>query len=117
MLIGPRVIAAVRVFDFDDLRAEIGQGLRAGRPCHHTCEIYDQQTVKDGRRLFRSRHMVGQRQFRHGPAFPSAVNARRDFKIYFPLATRAAAPTSSAACGYSPSAIAKLGRYPLAYVK
>jgi len=56
--------------------------------------------------------VIGQRQFGHGLAFPVLSKNSKDFMIYFALATRASQLASSAARGYGPSAIAKLGRYP-----
>ena len=48
VLIAARIVAAVRVFDLDDVGAEIGQGLRAGRSGNNAGEIHHQQAVERG---------------------------------------------------------------------
>ena len=49
MFIMPRIIAAIRIFDLDDLSAEIGQRLRAGRTRNDPREIDNQKTAEGGR--------------------------------------------------------------------
>ena len=64
MFIVARIVAAIGIFDLDDLGAEIGQRLRTGGPRNNTGEIDDQQTVEGGRLALRARRAF--RQLRSG---------------------------------------------------
>jgi hypothetical protein len=55
MFVVPLRVAAVGIFDLDDLGAEIGQRLRAGRAGDDAGEIDDQQTVEGDRSALLSR--------------------------------------------------------------
>ena len=54
VLVVTRVVTAIRVFDLDDLGAEIGERLRAGRTGNDPGKVDDQQTIQ-GSRLALSR--------------------------------------------------------------
>ena len=54
----PRVVAAVGVFDLDDLGTEVGQRLRAGGPGHDAGEIHHQQSVESRRHTLLAWHAI-----------------------------------------------------------
>ena len=50
MLVSAGVVAAIRIFDLDDARTEIGKRLRASRAGNHPREIDDQQAIEGAAR-------------------------------------------------------------------
>ncbi len=64
MFVGARVVAAIRVFNLDDLGAEIREGLRAGGTSDNAGEIHDQQTIEGSRFALCARR--ARRQLRSG---------------------------------------------------
>ena len=74
MLVVAGIVAALGVFNLDDLGAKIGQRLRAGGPGDHPGEVDDQQTIEGFRFALRARRSF--RQLRSGSHF-------RHFPRYF----------------------------------
>jgi hypothetical protein len=72
MLIGARVVSAIRVLDLDDLRAEVTERLRAGGSRDHAGEVDHEHPLENGRSLRRAWRPFGQRHFgSHSPrSFP-----------------------------------------------
>ena len=64
VLIVPRIVAAIRVFDLDHLGAEIGQRLRTGGSGDNPGEVDNQQTIEGRRFALGARRAL--RQLRSG---------------------------------------------------